>query len=66
MNDHELMADALKWLTTPELQYQVTERPLSFVASVHRQYRTNNKISAKQRTYVIAILNKHWNPHVVL
>lgn len=60
LTDDELMSDALKWLTTPELQYMVTERALGYIASVHRWYRKHGKISANQRSYTIAILNKHW------
>ena len=60
ITDEQLMADAFKWLTTSELQYMVTERPLNYVASVHRQWRKTNKISPTQRAYTIAILNKHW------
>jgi len=60
ITDDELMSDALKWLTTPELQHNISERPLGYVASVHRWYRKHGKISASQRTYTLAILNKHW------
>lgn len=60
ITDEQLMADALKWLTTPELQHNISQRPLDYIASVHRWYRKHNKISDSQRQYTIAILNKHW------
>ena len=60
ITDEQLMADAFKWLTTPELQYNISGRPLGYVASVHQQWRKKNKISPTQRAYTIMILNKHW------
>lgn len=55
----EIMKAALYWLEHPETQRRITGRELSFVANVHLQYRQGNKISAKQKRYVVALLARH-------
>jgi hypothetical protein len=55
----DIMAAALYWLEHPETQQRITGREISFIASVHLQYRQGNKISAKQKRYVVALLAKH-------
>ena len=60
VTDEELMADTLKWLTTPELQYLPNDKTFYFLSSVHLQWRTKKKITVNQRTQVIKTLNKHW------
>lgn len=60
MTDDDLMKDLDRWLTTPELQHRPNSELISFLASIHRQWRTNKKISERQRNYTCALLNKHW------
>lgn len=60
ITDEQLMADTEQWLLTPELQWNITWRQINFLADIHRQWRTQGRISQKQRAYTIAILNKHW------
>jgi hypothetical protein len=55
----EIMAAALYWLEHSETQHRVTGREIGFVASIHLQYRQGNKISSKQKRYVVALLAKH-------
>jgi hypothetical protein len=59
MTDKELMDFSQKWLDTPELQRNPNHRPISYIASVCRYWRTNQSITEKQRAYVEAILSKH-------
>lgn len=60
MTDKELMDDLDRWLNTPALQFRPNAGLISFLASVHRNWRTYGKISVKQRNYTVALLNKHW------
>lgn len=55
----ELMKQADYWLNNPELQHRITGREITFIASVHLQYRQGKKLSLKQLQYVEAILRKH-------
>lgn len=55
----DIMSAALYWLEHPEIQQRITGREISFIASVHLQYRQGNKISTKQKRYVTALLAKH-------
>lgn len=60
MLDKEIMDDVERWLNTPELQHRPNASMISFLADIHRQWRTKQKITAKQKAYCIALLNKHW------
>lgn len=60
LTDDELMKDLERWLNTPELQHKPNAGLISFLASVHRNWRIKNRISTKQRNYTVALLNKHW------
>lgn len=55
----DIMAAADYWLNHPETQHRITGREITFVASVHLQFRQGKKISSKQKRYVTAILAKH-------
>ncbi len=59
MTDEELMNYAQHWLDTPEIQRLPNSSVISFIADVCRHWRTEKKISKKQRGWVITFLNKH-------
>ena len=59
MTDELLMAQAQHWLDTPDIQRNVSWRSIGFIANVCLYWRQHKKISAKQRDYVVALLDKH-------